>query len=218
MSQVRRCSAALLILVVVGCGRTGMNSLSHATTDATIGTDSWLRDTGGLVDTGVLASDSRDAGAAGLCGSGISFQIAAAPGVDPDSFCTAGCSVVAKTTFTFGSTQISADDISEPNCVALCEQCDVTPICHSCIGIGLLPAAGFKFSWDGSYRTSAGTCGGRPCRGPRLCAPAGRYTGEFCILRGSVSGGRCFPSQDTSCSTVEFDVPSTATIAVEIGP
>jgi len=49
----------------------------------------------------------------------------------------------------------------------------------------------------------------------------GHYTGTFCAMRGSVVGSHCTPlqgTQATACATVEFDLPSTATIAVAIGP
>jgi hypothetical protein len=216
MSQVLRRSAALLILA--GCGRTDLNSFSPATTDGATGTDSRFTSLGSPADTRDSANDSADTGPAGQCGSQVTFQIAAAA---PDSLCAYGCDTVSTITLASGSSQLSAADIAYPLCEAVCDSCDARPLCPSCPGISPFPAAGISRTWDGSYLPSGGTCGTQPCRGPRVCAPAGHYTGTFCAMRGSVVGSHCTPlqgTQATACATVEFDLPSTATIAVAIGP
>jgi hypothetical protein len=177
-----------------------------------------------FVDAEIVAGESSDTGSAGWCGSRLSFQIVAASGVDPDSFCTYGCNVIEKIAFSSGSFQVTADDIAQPNCELLCDACSTRPLCHSCFGINPFPSLGINYTWDGHHWPS-GTCGdSQSCRGPQVCAPAGHYTGEFCALRGSTdSGGRCTPaqglgSQDVSCAVVEFDLPSTATFTIELGP
>ncbi len=180
-------------------------------------------DVGVFVDAEISADGSSDSGTAGSCGSRLSFQIVAATGVDPGSFCTYGCNWIERIAFTSGSFQVTADDIAQPACVPLCDTCDKLPDCHSCVGINPFPATGLNYVWDGHYFPS-GTCGGgQSCRGPQVCAPAGHYTGEFCALRGTTVSGRCTPSQglgsqDVSCTTVELDLPSTATFTVELGP
>lgn len=212
-------------MMVAGCGRRSVDLLPPGVADATMASDGSSDspgESGALGDTEDSTGGSPDAASAGSCGSRISFQVIAAAGVDPGSFCTYGCNTIANITFTSGSTQVTADDIASPNCVSLCDTCGTLAICHSCAGISPFPFAGISYDWDGSYWAS-GTCGGQPCRGPQVCAPAGHYTGEFCALRGTTVSGRCTPSQgtpsgDVSCSTVELDLPSTETITVELGP
>jgi hypothetical protein len=192
--------------------------MAPTTTAAATGIEGSVRDMGGAADTRASANDSGDAGSAGQCGSQITFQIAAAPA---DSFCAYNCDSLSTIAFTSGSTQLLADDISYPLCAAICDSCDARPLCPPCPGIRPFPAAGFNYHWDGSYFPSGGTCGEQPCRGPRLCARAGHYTGTFCAMRGTVSRDHCTPlqfMQDMACSTVEFDLPSTMTVAVELGP
>lgn len=216
---------AVAALLVGGCSRTSTDrmppALVDAATDPEVAGES-ARDVRVPEEAESSAGSSNDTGSVGACGSGISFQIVAALGVDPGSFCTYGCNLIQKITFTSGSSQVTADDIAQPNCVPLCDACDKVPACHSCVGINQFPLAGVGYDWDGSYRASA-TCGAQACRGPQVCAPAGHYIGEFCALRGTTVSGRCTPSQglgsqDVSCSTVEFDLPSTATFTVELGP
>ena len=206
-------------LVLAGCGRTALDITPPTTADAATGTDGLVADTGGLADTRASANDSGDTGSAGQCGSQVTFQIAATPA---ESFCAYGCDTLGTIAFASATTRLTAGDIAEPLCVALCDHCDALPLCHSCIGFRPFPATGFNYSWDGSYFATGGTCGTQPCRGPHLCAPAGHYTGEFCAMRGSASVSSysygCTPAQDTACRTVEFDLPSTTTIAVELVP
>jgi len=216
MPQGWRYSAAVLILI--GCGRTAMNGTPSTTMDAATAVDSSVADLGGFADTRIFANDSGDAGSAGYCGSQVTFQIAAAPA---ESFCTYGCDTLSTMAFASQVARFTASDIAQPICVAICDQCDALPLCHSCPGSGPFPATGISRVWDGSYFARGGTCGTRPCRGPRLCAPSGHYFGEFCAMRGVVSDNYCTPLQfiqDEACTTVEFDLPSTTTVAVEIGP
>jgi hypothetical protein len=50
------------------------------------------------------------------------------------------------------------------------------------------------------------------------CAPPGHYTAEFCATSvGADAGVTCFPGAQ-SCTTVEFDLPSTAHTAVQLQP
>ena len=213
MPQGWRYSAAVLILI--GCGRTAMNGTPSTTMDAATAVDSSVADLGGFADTRIFANDSGDAGSAGYCGSQVTFQIAAAPA---ESFCAYGCDTLSTMAFASQSARFTASDIAQPICVAICDQCDALPFCHSCPGPGPFPATGIRRVWDGSYFASGGTCGARACRGPRLCAPAGHYIGEFCARRGVVSDNYCTLQPDTACATVEFDLPATTTVAVELGP
>ena len=223
--NARRNGVVVSALFAVSCGGSTTAPMRSAVVDAAAaseGANDDARDLGVLGAADTSAGSSIDTGSAESCGSALSFQIIAAAGVDPGSFCTYGCYWIQKIVFTSGSTQVTADDIATPNCTPFCDACDVKPICHSCPGINPLPAAGVSYDWDGSYWGN-GTCGAEVCRGPRLCVQPGHYTGEFCAMRGSTESGRCTPSQgigsdDVSCSTVDFDLPSTATIAVELGP
>ena len=202
--------------------RTSTSDSGDTGTDAATGTDTSVGDIGGVTDPRTSTSDSGDNGDSGPCGSQVVFKILPLPGVDPNSFCSYGCYGLSTITFTSAFTQLTADDIAQPTCVPLCDECDGVVIsgCHSCpSGFPLFLAVDFhNYSWDGSYFTKSTCGGGKVCQGPQLCASAGHYTGEFCALRGSVSGNYCTPLQEAACTTVEFDLPSTATIAVELGP
>jgi hypothetical protein len=223
--KIRRYGLAISALSALGCGGSTTTRLQPAVVDAATNpevTNDAAQDLDDFANTETFPGSSTDTGNSGSCGSALSFQIVAAAGIDSGSFCTYGCYGVEKIVFTSGSAQVTADDIAYPNCTPLCGACGTTPICHSCSGINPLPPAGVSYDWDGAYWGN-GTCGAQACRGPRLCAPPGHYTGEFCAVRGSTDSGRCTPSQgvgsqDVSCSTVEFDLPSTATITVELGP
>lgn len=220
-----RYGLAISALSALGCGGSTTTKMQPAVVDAAADfevTDEAAQYVGVFVNAETSTGSSSDTGSAESCGSALSFKIVAAAGIDPGSFCTYGCYGVEEIVFTSGPAQVTADDIEYPNCTPLCDACGMTPPCHSCPGVNPLPSAGFSYDWDGSYWGN-GTCGVQACRGPRLCAPPGHYTGEFCAVRGSTDSGRCTPSQglgsqDVSCSTVEFDLPSTATIAVELGP
>jgi hypothetical protein len=216
----------VLVLIAVGCGRSGTARTPPVVIDSApaldLGSDA-AGDVAAVVDTGTSAASPSDGGPTESCGSALSFQIVAGAGIDPGSFCTYGCHAIERIVFTSGSTQVTADDIEYSDCVPLCDACGAfLPPCHSCIGINPFPSEGVSYGWDGSY-WGRGTCGTQPCRGPRLCAPAGHYTGQFCAMRGSTVSGRCTPSQgigsqDVACGVAELDLPSTATITVEIGP
>jgi hypothetical protein len=216
---------AISALIALGCGGATTAKIRPTVVDA-LASPGAASDAAQELD--VLASaetgagSSGDTGSAGSCGSAIAFEIVAIAGIDPGSFCTYGCYGIQEIIFTSASAQFTADDIAYPNCTRLCDACGATPACHSCPGINPFPPEGISYNWDGSYWGN-GTCGTQPCRGPQQCAPSGRYTGEFCAMRGSTASGRCAPSQgvgsqDLSCTTVEFDLPSTSTIAVELGP
>jgi len=214
---------AVVQLIAVGCGRSGTARTSPVPIDAApaldLGSDG-AEDVAAVVDTETSAAGPSDGGAAESCGTALSFRIVAAAGIDAGSFCTYGCYAIEKIVFTSGSTYVAADDIAPSSCVPLCNACDAIPPCHSCFGFNPFPSEGVSISWDGSY-WGRGTCGTERCVGPRLCAPAGHYTGQFCALRGSTASGRCTQDidfHDVACGTVELDLPSTATMTVEIGP
>ncbi len=223
--KARRLGFAAVALVVVGCGRTSLEWSPPARSDAAMvsdGSGDSTRDEGALADAHADAGSPSDVGAAGSCGSRISFSIVAAAGVDPGSFCTYGCNSIGEIAFANNDIQLTTDDVVAPNCVSLCDACGSPTLCHSCSGIGLFPSAGVNYTWDGSH-WATGICGANSCRGPRLCAPAGHFAGTFCAWRGTTVSGRCTPSQgspgaDVSCTTVEFDLPSTESITVELGP
>jgi hypothetical protein len=216
---------AALALVSATCGRLGPARTPAATADGAADLDlggGAAGDGGALEEAASPAGGSIDTAPFGDCGSALSFQIVAAAGTDPGSFCTYGCYAVEEIVFTADSVQVTAEDIAPPNCVSLCDACSATPPCHSCPGISPFPSTGVNYRWDGAYWVS-GTCGAQACRGPRVCAPTGHYAGRFCAIRGSTVSGRCTPrqgvgSEDVSCATIEFDLPSTAAIAVELGP
>jgi hypothetical protein len=207
------------VLVLAGCGRTALDNTPPTTADAATGTDGLVWDTGGFADTRASANNSGDTGSAGQCGSQVTFQIVATP---TESFCAYGCDNLWTIAFASGLTRLTASDVAESTCLATCDQCDARPVCPPCAGFLPFPATGFNYSWDGSYFATGGTCGTLPCRGSHLCASPGHYTGEFCAMRGSASVSSysygCTPTQDTACRTVEFDLPSTTTIAVDLGP
>jgi len=65
-----------------------------------------------------------------------------------------------------------------PHAPAFCDACDKLPDCHGCSGgINPFPAAGIDYAWDGHYFPS-GTCAGKSCREPEVCAPAAELSNK----------------------------------------
>jgi hypothetical protein len=230
------------IVVVAGCGRHGIGTKPPAVTDATNDTGGSSRELGDFVNTGGSANDSGDtggdlgdAGLAGQCATQIAFQVSAAPGVDPATFCLRGCDGMSAV-LTSGSIQLTAGLLltlqnqvvwtsrSMGGCVRLCDACESRLLCPPCPGFYGFPTEGVVYHmWDGSYFATGGTCDEEPCMGPQLCAPTGHYTAKFCVSLGTVgglnvAGGDCTPLQATACGTAEFDLPSIATVAVHLSP
>jgi len=225
------------IVVVAGCGRHGIGTKPFAVTDGATSADGPNDDAGDFADTGASANDSGDSGndagdaaPVGQCASQISFQVSAAPGVDPATFCLGGCDGMSAV-LTSGSIQLTAGLLltlqnqvvwtsrSMGGCVQLCDACGSRLLCPPCPGFYGFPPGGVEYHmWDGSHFATGGTCDGEPCMGPQLCAPTGHYTAKFCVALGTAAGGGCTPLQDTACGTAEFDLPSIATVAVQLSP
>jgi hypothetical protein len=226
------------IIIVVGCGRHGIGTKPPAVTDATNDTDGSSGELGDFADTGGSANDSGDSGndagdaaLVGQCASLITFQIGAAPGVDPATFCRIGCDGV-PAVLTSGPTQLAGGLLlTQQNqvvwttsggmggCATLCDGCDSwVLVCPPCPHFTNFPPQGLTHMWDGSYFATGGTCNGEPCMGPQLCAPKGHYMAEFCVTLGTTAGDSCVALQDSACGTAEFDLPSIATVAVSLSP
>jgi hypothetical protein len=227
----------VMILLLGGCGRRAESIPGNRQPDG--GAGAWVGDTSNpdatLTDTVTDSGGSDDvnpgdAGSAGQCGSEIAFQIAVAPGVDPNTLCLIPCDGVS-VILTSGTTQLWLGFVWTPDFrivwtasperyfrgAVSCDTCSGTPTSSCPGGIETFPAAGINRVWSGDYFASGDTCNGQPCMGPPACAPLGHYVATVCVTRGGVSGNVCIPSQNAACSTVEFDLPSTTTLAVELG-
>jgi len=177
------------------------------------------------------ADDSGNVGVSGQCGSQIGFEITLADGVDAGTLCETGCDGMS-VAMASGDTQLAIGRLlstavqavwvtTQPvsGCVVLCDTCHPAD-CPMCVRCSPFSGGGGIHIWDGSYFPNGGTCNGVSCMGPPRCAPLGHYTATFCVSRceASVSGNLCMPREDMACSTVEFDLPSTTTLNVELGP
>jgi hypothetical protein len=201
--------------------------LSPPPTDAAI---SFVEDSGSGQDSASTADTSGEASGAGSCGSEISFQIDLAPNVDPNSLCTLPCDGVS-VSVTSGSIQLWLGFVATMSGrfvwtgstqqyfrgAATCETCANPPSVSCPGGIATFPSTRIARVWSGEYFAIGPTCDGKPCINPAVCALPGHYTAAVCATQGLASGGHCTPSEGTICSTVEFDLPSTVALSVELG-
>jgi hypothetical protein len=173
------------------------------------------------------------------CGTLVTFHVIPDVAVDPDTLCPMDCGGPLAT-LASGSVQLRASYWLSPStpvvwvtpykinsCAVSCETCQ-TIFCHSCIVTTEFPPSGFSPSWDGSYFLQ-GTCNGNVCMGPTACVATGRYTATFCVQKGITTktrlGGACLPlgkldpsqMQATACGSVDFEIPSTASLPVKVG-
>ena len=174
------------------------------------------------------------------CGSQVSFHIAPAPGLDTSTLCPFyGCETMSAT-ISSGAIQFGAGSYLSPaesvmwsgltinGCGLLCDTCQEV-FCHSCVVLGIFTRLIYDRVWDGSYFLQ-GTCNGEACMGPTACAPAGHYVANFCVQKGvtakeGLSDVGCYPlselneslAQPLACGSVEFDLPSTVWLSVNLG-
>jgi hypothetical protein len=185
----------------------------------------------GSEDASSSSVDSGEAGAASQCGSEVEFRVVAAPGFDPSSLCLMPCDGVSLL-LTSGATQLWVGFVWTPDYevvwtaspqryfrgAASCDTCSSPPSSSCAGGVETFPVDGISRTWPGTYFAVGATCNGQACMGPALCAPAGHYTATACATRGSTSGNVCSPTQDTACGAAEFDLPSTTTVTIGLGP
>ena len=167
------------------------------------------------------ASGGASAGADGGGGGGDGVQIGngGSPGTASvkfsvyGSYCQSACGQ-AKLEIEDTNGQVLGSDVSacEPDCSACSAPFSCPPI--ACPPPGMLTDAGFD--WDGSYYVSS-TCGsGTSCR-ETLFAKPGTYIAKLCANPGALSGVVCVPSGPETCTSVEFDFPSNATVMATFG-
>jgi len=190
-----------------------------------------------LVEASDIAADSGVDGV-GPCGSQISFHMTTVADVDPATLCLYGCDGLS-TVMTSDQTQFAVSTLFLPGiralwspaqtdigCVVLCDACRrlLCPPCPN-VGGGSVLSGGLDRVWDGTFSPDDGTCNGQTCVGPARCAPPGRYTTQICVPRGIVVNKTCVlpyvldsaAVNHQVCTTVAFDLPSTATVSVELG-
>jgi hypothetical protein len=151
------------------------------------------------------------------------FDITVASTVTAGSYCFVPCTGVAATFKSPGGAtlELYAAGGSCPDATR-CDTCTLSRCPgHSCPQ----PTFPQTFRWNGDYAI-AGSCGGckTPGCGPAIacqslgCAAPGHYSATFCATRVAAdAGATCVPGAPT-CTTVEFDLPSTAHIAVQLQP
>jgi hypothetical protein len=240
----QQCGLQLLSMSVLaaGCGHRALHPVAPSAdagfapdlVDAGLASPDAARSLDGANDVG-----STDLAELSSCNSHVSFHVEPDPSLDLTTLCPESCGGPLAT-LTSGTTQLRAGywlSLDIPvvwvntgrinGCVLACDTCQPV-FCHSCIALTDFPASGFAPVWDGSYFLQ-GTCNGNACMGPTACAPAGHYVASFCVQRGvTIQGpygpGGCLPlsrldassTQPMACGSVEFDLPSTASLSVKL--
>ena len=140
-----------------------------------------------------------------------------------NSYCFFGCTGVSKS-FRSSSGELLVFYYGAPNTCPMATRCDTCTL-NRCPDPCPAPTFPQTFRWNGVHSvvdscTACKTPGCGPavaCEAP-ACAPPGHYSATFCVPRAAPdAGATCFPGTQ-SCTTVEFDLPSTAHIPVQLQP
>ena len=222
------CLSFTALAALAACNSSKNAALDAATGNAGAGGASGASGGAGGT-TGGAGGATGGAGGNGMCdpkyanGYEADFDITLAPSVTPNRFCFFACTGVS-TSFKDASGALLNLYYGAPNTCPMATRCDTCTL-NTCPANCPQPTFPQTFRWNGtiSLLNSCTACKTPGC-GPAIacespgCAPPGHYTAKFCVSRAAPdAGATCFPGTQ-SCTTVEFDLPSTAHIPVQLQP